>query len=195
LLNKADSNKTDQFGLLRVYIKQIADTDKGSICTIQHNSNYQFEAIAIAPAATINACSFLRCFVCLDGCHTSSKYHMMLLIAVGMDANSNALPLAWAVVPTENEEWWLWFCEFLKSAFNPMQEEEFIFMSDREKGLSSAISTVFPSAFQAKCCQHISDNVQQRYGIKCKPLFWNCAYAKTKNQFQVFIYPFKERIV
>jgi hypothetical protein len=76
-----------------------------------------------------------------------------------------------------------------------MQEEDFIFMSDREKGLSSAISTAFPSAFQAKSCQHILDNVQQRYEIKCKPLFWNCAYAKTKNQFQVFIYPFKERIV
>jgi hypothetical protein len=93
LLNEADSNKTDQFGLLQAYIKRIADTDKGSICTIQHDGNHQFEAIAIAPAATINACSFLQHFVCLDSCYTLSKYYIMLLIAVGIDTNSNILLL------------------------------------------------------------------------------------------------------
>jgi len=76
---------------------------------------------------------------------------MMLLIAVGIDANSNALPLAWTVVPTESDEWWLWFCEFLKDIFDVMAEEEFVFMSDREKGLINAISTVFPSAHYSKC--------------------------------------------
>jgi hypothetical protein len=74
-------------------LKRIADTDKGSICTIQHNSNYQFEAIEIAPATTINTCSFLQCSVCLDGCYILSKYHMILLIAVGIDTNSNTLLL------------------------------------------------------------------------------------------------------
>jgi hypothetical protein len=29
---------------------------------------------------------------------------MMLIIAVGIDANDNAIPLAWALVPTESEE-------------------------------------------------------------------------------------------
>ena len=68
---------------------------------------------------------------------------MMLLIAVGIDANSNALLLAQAVVPTKNKEWWLWFCEFLKSAFNPMQEKEFIFILDCKKGLLNSILKVF----------------------------------------------------
>ena len=85
---------------------------------------------------------------------------MMLLVAVGIDANDNALPLSWAIVPTENEKWWLWFCEILKEAFDSMTEPDFIFMSDREKGIQKGISEVFPSAFQGKCCQHISDNVQ-----------------------------------
>jgi hypothetical protein len=29
---------------------------------------------------------------------------MMLIIAVGIDANNNVLPLSWALVPTENEQ-------------------------------------------------------------------------------------------
>jgi hypothetical protein len=94
LLNDANGDESDQFALLRAYLKRIADTDQGSVCSIQHDDKHYFEAIAIVPAATINACHFLRRFVCLDGCYTSSKYYMMLLIAVGIDANSNVLLLA-----------------------------------------------------------------------------------------------------
>jgi hypothetical protein len=106
LLIEADTDESDQFALIDAYLQQIADTDKGSICSIT-TSNSRFEAAAIAPAATINTCQFLYCLVCLDSCYTSSEYHIMLLIAVGIDANSNILPLAWAVIPTENDEWWL----------------------------------------------------------------------------------------
>jgi transposase-like protein len=113
---------------------------------------------------------------------------MMLLIATGIDANDNALPLSWAIVPTENEKWWLWFCSFLKEEFDPMSEPSFVFMSDREKGISVAVSEEFPSAFHGKCCQHIADNIQQRYGMKCRPLFWKYAYAKTEAQFKVCKY-------
>ena len=47
-----------------------------------------------------------------------------------------------------------------------------------------AVGQVFPLATHAYCCQHIADNVQARYGIKCRPLFWTCARAKTKVEFQ-----------
>ena len=41
-----------------------------------------------------------------------------------------------------------------------------------------------PEVTQAYCCQHIADNVQQRFGLKCRPLFWACARAKSMDQFQ-----------
>jgi hypothetical protein len=74
-----------------------------------------------------------------------------------------------------------------------MSKEDFVFMSDREKGISSSISTVFLSAFQGKCCQHIADNVQQRYRIKYKLLFWKCAYARTYTYFKVFLYTYSKQ--
>jgi hypothetical protein len=65
-----------------------------------------------------------------------------------------------------------------------MQEEEFIFISNCKKGLSSTISTVFLSVFKAKYCQYISDNVQQQYRIKYKLLFF----------LELYIYKDKESI-
>jgi hypothetical protein len=41
----------------------------------------------------------------------------------------------------------------------------------------------FPQALHLYCCQDIADNLQQRFGNKVRPLFWNAAYAKTQEAF------------
>jgi len=64
----------------------------------------RFQAIAFALSATIHAHRFLRNFVAFNACYTKSKYLMTLMIAVRIDANDNAIPLAWALVLTESEE-------------------------------------------------------------------------------------------
>jgi transposase-like protein len=56
-------------------------------------------------------------------------------------------------------------------------------MSDREKGLPGVLDKVVPDAVQAYCCQHIVDNIQSKFRVKYKPLFWTCARAKTKAKF------------
>jgi hypothetical protein len=59
----------------------------------------------------------LRGFTAIDGTHTKSRYRMILLIACGIDANSNVVPLAWALVPIEDEIWWNWFLIYLKASY------------------------------------------------------------------------------
>jgi hypothetical protein len=127
----------------------------------------------------------MHMFIGLDGTHTKSKYRMQLLIAVGIDANDRTLPLAWALVPIENREWWNWFCRNLSEAFDEVEEEGFVFISDREKGLIPAVEEHFPRAVHAHCCNYIADNIATSYGNKCKPLFWKCARAKTEEAFRV----------
>lgn len=73
------------------------------------------------------------------------------MIAVGIDANDNVLPLSWALVPTESEEWWTWVCDFLKDCFTSMDSKGFV-LSDREKGLAVALRTTFQDASPAHCC-------------------------------------------
>ena len=58
-----------------------------------------------------------------------------------------------------------------KKVFKHISDEHFIIISDREKGLPSALEEVFPNAIPSYYCQHIADNVQQKFGLKCQPLF------------------------
>jgi len=108
---------------------------------------------------------------------------MMLLVACGIDANDKVIPLAWALVPIENEVWWAWFLGYLKHCIPVLNREYHIFISDREKGMANAVPTVFDQAIHLHCCQHIADNLQQRYGNKVRPLFWKACRAKTRELF------------
>ena len=64
-----------------------------------------------------------------------------------------------------------------------MDIEDHIFISDREKGIATAVEQCFPQSLHLHCCQHIADNLQQRFGNKVRPLFWAIAYAKTRDLF------------
>jgi len=86
---------------------------------------------------------------------------MQLLIAVSINANDQTLPLAWALVPIKNKEWWSWFCK------NLSEEEGFVFISNWEKGLIPAVEEHFPQAVYTHCCNYIAVS----YNKKCKPLF------------------------
>jgi transposase-like protein len=96
---------------------------------------------------------------------------MMLLVACGIDANDQVIPLAWALVPIENKIWWTWFLRYLKHSIPALSAECHIFISDREKGMAISVPAVFDQLIHLHCCQHIADNLQQRYGNKVRPLF------------------------
>ncbi len=55
---------------------------------------------------------------------------MMLIVACSINANDNILPLAWALVPIENEFQQKWFCIYLYTAFPKMSKEKAVFISD-----------------------------------------------------------------
>jgi len=57
-------------------------------------------------------------------------------------------------------------------------------MSDREKGILAALQEIFPNVTHSYCCQHIANNIQQRFGMKCQSLFWACAQARYIDLFE-----------
>jgi hypothetical protein len=74
-----------------------------------------------------------------------------------------------------------------------LQIEDNIFISDREKGLTIAVSEQFPESIHLHCCQHIADNLQQRFGNKIRPLFWAAARAKDTQTFKAKIEVLQEQ--
>ena len=71
----------------------------------------------------------MRQLIGIDGTYTGSRFQMTLLIAVGIDANDETLPVAWALVPIESEPWWTWFLKHFNQAFHADVEGN-VFMSD-----------------------------------------------------------------
>ena len=105
LLDEIEGNEADCFILFLAYMQRLEDSDPLNQALLVTDEQDHFQAAAFALAAIKKACRWLRKFVALDACHTRSKFYMMFMIAVGIDANDNILPLSWALVPTENEEW------------------------------------------------------------------------------------------
>lgn len=76
---------------------------------------------------------------------------------------------------SQNADWWWWCCDFKRACFEEMSKGNFIFISDRDKGLGSAIFDFFPDSYQALCCEHIEQNVQKKFGLKARQVSWKIA--------------------
>lgn len=109
---------------------------------------------------------------------------MTLLAAVTLDGNNETLPLAWAVVPTENLDHWSWFLGHLVAVLPRLiQHPDMVVLSDRDKGLEGAVAQHLPDAIHGHCCQHLADNIQKRFGLTCRGLFWSAAKATSQLAF------------
>ena len=90
----------------------------------------------------------------------------MLLVACGIDANDQVVPLVWTLVSIRKYRMVEGVFP-ISSCFPILRAENHVSIPDREKGIASAVPEVFP-AF----CQHIADNLQQIFGNKVRPLFF-----------------------
>jgi cytochrome c553 len=186
VLTEMYGDEAESFAKFPAYAERFQAADPDNYCKIKkHKETGNFQAAFFAPVGLRHAHMSMRSFIGIDGTHTGSRFRMTLLIAGGIDANGETLPLAWALVPIECSSWWSWFMKHLKQAFNLLKAKGFIIMSDREKGLPGVLDEVLPDAVQGYCCQHIADNVQTKFGITYRPLFWTCARAKTKAEFDL----------
>lgn len=62
-----------------------------------------------------------------------------LLAAVGIDANDNMYPIAYAAVEIENKDTWCWFLQILIDDLGPIHEHGWTFISDQQK-----VNSMFP---------------------------------------------------
>jgi hypothetical protein len=87
-------------------------------------------------------------FIGLDGCFIKLTTGAQILAATGRDDNNNIFPIAWAMVAKEDTENLKWFLEQLKEALGGDYGNfgHYTIMSDRQKGLLKAVSTIFPNS-------------------------------------------------
>ncbi|XP_019162689.1 PREDICTED: uncharacterized protein LOC109159120 [Ipomoea nil] len=129
-----------------------------------------------------------RPLVGVDGCHLRGKAGGMMLTAIGVDANDSIFPIAYAIVEGENKDSWCWFLKLLKTdiGLNNLRQQNYTFMSDKQKGLIPAFEEVLPLVNHRYCVRHLHGNMQVAGfgGLPLKNALWKAARATTISTFK-----------
>lgn len=115
LMNSGSEDQ--QYNLLESYAEVLKETNPGStvkMMTEMVGEVRKFKKFYMC----FDACkkgwkAGCRPLIGLDGCHIKMKYPSVLLSTVGIDANNEMFPIAYAAVKIENRETWTWFLEYL----------------------------------------------------------------------------------
>ncbi|KAH7852996.1 hypothetical protein Vadar_031873 [Vaccinium darrowii] len=123
-----------------------------------------------------------RLVIGLDGCHLKGPYKGQLLIAVGVDGNNQSYVVSYAIVEAENKASWKWFTEILAEDLHI--GTNFTFISDKQKGLITAIAEVVPYAEHRFCIRHFYNNFKEtNKGLHLKEILFSAAKATYVAQF------------
>ena len=154
------------------------------------------DAIISLKKSSINN-RFLSCFLCLkpcysafqwclplifiDACHVRSQFGGVIMMASSVDGVDEMVPLAFGLAPIENEENWKEFLSNLNDALNLSNYNNLVIVSDREKGLLAAVSSVLPLAYHSYCTFHMEKNLKARFKTNVKGLLWKAAKTLDRN--------------
>ncbi|XP_012483042.1 uncharacterized protein LOC105797650 [Gossypium raimondii] len=107
---------------------------------------------------------YCKLLVQVDETWLYGKYTQILLIAVAQDGNGNVLPIAFAIVESENSELWAYFIQNLQR--HVVKQDNICIISDRSKGLVAAIRQSELPWRSVYCIRHIAVNFHNQYKNK-----------------------------
>ncbi|XP_019200077.1 PREDICTED: uncharacterized protein LOC109193680 [Ipomoea nil] len=188
-----EGEEEDNFKNIWRYYEEICKTNPRSRCIIKTSGlldgsgQERFLRIYVCWDSSKQGFKNCRKLIGVDGCHLRSATGGMLLTAVTVDANDSIFPLAYAIVEGEKRESWTWFLMLLKDdlEISPNVEDEYCFISDKQKGLIQAFVEVLPGVEHRFCMRHLHANMKVAgfQGKAIKDAVWACARATTVNKF------------
>ncbi|ERN00884.1 uncharacterized protein LOC18428956 [Amborella trichopoda] len=160
-----DSSYVKAYEDLAKYLHKIRNTNPGTVTIIQTDVHDRFEHVYIGNGPYLYGFMYsCRPLMGLDETFLKGIYKGILLAAVGVDANENIFPIAYAVVESENASSWTWFLELLNEQFDERSDlPALTIISNRQKWLQAAIEKVFPTSEQGYCMNHLADNFKKAY--------------------------------
>ncbi|XP_075086096.1 uncharacterized protein LOC107765541 [Nicotiana tabacum] len=151
----------DSYSRLLSYLYILEKTYPGSVVKLQKTKNdcllYEFVALN----TPIKGWELCRAVVIVDGTFLKSAYREIMLTTSTMDASSNILPLAYAVVDSENDVSWRLLFEQFKHAYG--EKLNMCVISDRNESILNAISIVYTDMLHNACMWHIWINVRLKF--------------------------------
>jgi hypothetical protein len=105
-----------------------------------------------------------RPIVSVDATFLTGKYKGTLMVVIGMTAENQLLPLAFALVKGENNESWSWFLRLVrKEVLGP--DRSICMISDRHRGLLNGAKDPidgYPPLIHRWCSHHFAANIWKK---------------------------------
>ncbi|KAL4282620.1 hypothetical protein GQ457_16G009370 [Hibiscus cannabinus] len=180
-----ERNYKDQYARIYEYLLELRTTNPGTT-TICHLDSRLFQRLYVCLEACKNGFKAgCRRIISVDGCYLKGYFQGYLLAAVGIDANDQIYPIAYAAVESENYSSWSWFLDILKTDLGINDSCNICFMNDKQKGLVDVVDHIFPNANVRNCVRHIYNNFKELHkGKALKDGVWKAARATYVREFE-----------
>jgi hypothetical protein len=159
------------FEMIIPYLEKFDLLNEDSTVRYEVDIDSRIYRIFVCPGFMNKTMMHVRPVMSLDACHLRSKWKGTLYVASVKTTCENIYPVAFAITKdNENEAGWTWFLEQLRSSIkclvqpHPLEAvryKYFSFVSDRSKGLLTALRTVFPENYNWFCAIHIARNSEK----------------------------------
>ncbi|GKA96869.1 mutator type transposase [Tanacetum coccineum] len=191
--DKMTSSFREQYSLLREYDQELINQNLGTTIRIDMQQELNPESLTRtlrreyvclgALKQGFRACG--KEILGLDGCFMSGPWPGQILTAVGVDANTEIYPVAYAIVEAESKASWCWFLKLLGEDLGIEANFNYTFKADRQKGLIQAIEYMFLSVKHRYCVRLIHENIKsQLKGGVYKRMLWNVAKSTSVGEFK-----------
>ncbi|XP_019223980.1 PREDICTED: protein FAR1-RELATED SEQUENCE 5-like [Nicotiana attenuata] len=160
------------------------ETYPGSVVKLKKTADECFLYAFVALCTSISGWQHCRPVVVVDGTFLKSAYRGIMLTASTMDAAGTILPLAYAVVDSENDASWKWFFEQFKQAYG--ERPSMCVVSDRNESILKATSIVYPGMPHYSCMWHIWTNIRSKFKkghLQLHELYFATAGSYTLDEF------------
>ena len=125
-----------QYGKLWDYCAELKKQNSGSSAVLKVELNEKQQPIFQRIYICLHACkegfkAGYRPLIGLDECHVKGPYPEQILSAVGIDANNQMFPIAYAVVESECKDSWSWFIDLLMKDLQIVNTHGWTFITDK----------------------------------------------------------------
>ncbi|XP_070054984.1 uncharacterized protein [Nicotiana tomentosiformis] len=135
-------NSSESYKKLTSYFYMMVLTNPMSVVSLKKTEEDLFMYAFVALYLSIKGWQYCKPVVVVDETFLKSTYRGTLLIASTQDPTGSILPLAYAIVDSENNASWEWFFARFKDAFG--EREGMCIVSDRHEGIENVAATLYP---------------------------------------------------
>ncbi|XP_019228655.1 PREDICTED: uncharacterized protein LOC109209775 [Nicotiana attenuata] len=174
---------SESYKKMPTYLYMLEYANPGSV-TRHTEGDGSFLYAFIAIYASIRGWVYCRPTVVVDGSFLKSTYRGTILTASTQDAEGQILPLAYAIVDSENDASWEWFFVQFRETYG--QREGMCIVSDMHDAIWKATLIVYPEVPHCACMFHLWNNIKTNFRKsqkQIKEVYFALARAYTVEEF------------